>query len=67
MPSDAKEKTPNEAPKETTIFDSLFSAFGSLSCLSQMDGEFNLEMDIDQWNELKSSNIAYLTIFDNDM
>lgn len=45
MPSDAKESTPNETPVERTIFDSLFSAFGSLSCLSQMEGEINLEMD----------------------
>jgi hypothetical protein len=34
MPSDAKEKKENETPVEPTLFDSLFSAFGSLSCLS---------------------------------
>ena len=32
-----------------------------------MEGEINLNMDLDYWNDLKSSNIAYLTIFDNDM
>ena len=32
-----------------------------------MEGEVSLEVDMDQWTELRNSNIAVLTVFDNDM